>query len=48
MAVIASEEVPFETAGQIEEKLAMFEKLMGLRYTMRDKGFAKVSQKEEK
>jgi hypothetical protein len=40
-------EVAFETAGQIEEKLELYEKLLGVRFSMKDKYFATTSQKPE-
>lgn len=45
---MATEEVPFETAGQVEEKLALFEKLFGPRYSEQDKWYDATNRKSER
>ena len=40
MALALLEEVPFESAGQIEEKVELYERVLGPRYSKDDKCFA--------
>ena len=48
IALALLEEVPFESAGQIEEKVELYERVLGPRYSKDDKYFAAISQKTEK